>query len=84
MEQTRAESLIEQSVSIFFKFWVSVVAWKWGIAPLIELGILSYKEALPITIIFTVLSLVQGYFWRRIFNRIHLKKLVHYAVRSHI
>ena len=80
MNQTKLESFVEQAVNMFFKFWVAVCMWKFVIAPAIDAGYLNHQEALPITIIFTVLSLVQGYFWRRIFNRIHLQQLVHETI----
>ena len=82
MKQTRVESLVEQGVNMFFKFWVAAAAWKFMVAPLIDAGVLSYKAALPITIIFTVLSLIQGYFWRRVFNGINLHQMVHTVVQK--
>jgi ABC-type transporter Mla maintaining outer membrane lipid asymmetry permease subunit MlaE len=82
MNQTRLESLIEQFVNMFFKFWVAAACWKFLVAPLITAGVLSYQESIPITIIFTVLSLIQGYFWRRVFNGIHLHSVVHRLVTA--
>lgn len=81
MNQSRIESLTEQCVNMFFKFWVAVAMWKFVVAPMITAGWLSYQESLPITAIFTVLSLTQGYFWRRVFNGINLHKIVHNAVQ---
>lgn len=80
MNQTKLESLLEQGVNMFFKFWVALACWLYFI-PLI------YPElATPatvgggVTIIFTLLSLSQGYFWRRVFNSIHLPTLISRAV----
>jgi len=80
MNQTRVESAVEQGVNLFFKFWVAAACWKFLVAPLIDAGYLSYQESIPITVIFTILSFIQGYFWRRIFNSIHLPTLIHKLV----
>ena len=82
MNQSRVESFVEQAVNLFFKFWVAAACWKFIVSPLITAGILSYQESIPITIIFTVLSLIQGYFWRRVFNSIDLHQLVHNLVNK--
>jgi hypothetical protein len=85
MNQSKLESLLEQFVNIFFKFWVAVSFWKWAIIPLAEAGYLDFSEPLPITVLFTVLSLAQGYFWRRVFNaglHDYLKKWVAYFYRE--
>lgn len=80
MNQTKVESFVEQAVNMFFKFWVAVLMWKFVIVPAIDAGYLDHKQAIPITVIFTVLSMLQGYFWRRVFNRIHLHQLVHETI----
>lgn len=82
MSQTKLESLLEQGVNMFFKFWVALACWLWFI-PLIwpELRTPATVGG-GVTITFTILSIGQGYFWRRVFNRIHLPTLVHNVVQK--
>jgi hypothetical protein len=88
MNQSRIESFVEQCVNMFFKFWVAVAVWHFGIRPALAAGWLSVDHSIVITIIFTILSLIQGYFWRRVFNGINLHQKVHtwvtefYAART--
>ncbi|MBC7953160.1 MAG: hypothetical protein H7Z12_15240 [Rhodospirillaceae bacterium] len=35
----------------------------------------SVKDNLGLTIIFTLVSIVRGYVWRRVFNRLHQRKV---------
>ena len=71
------ESLAEQIVNLFFKFWVAASFWKWVVIPMEHAEWIDFVNPLPITVMFTVLSLIQGYFWRRIFNKINLHELIH-------
>lgn len=82
MNQTKLESLAEQFVNIFFKFWVALACWMFFI-PLVypELETPATVGG-GVTVIFTVLSIAQGYFWRRVFNKIHLTKAIHEWVKS--
>ncbi len=77
MNQSKIESFTEQSVNLFFKFWIAAGLWEFVVAPAIDRGYLSYQDSLPITMIFTVSSLVQGYFWRRVFNKFDLTGHIH-------
>jgi membrane protein implicated in regulation of membrane protease activity len=71
MQQTRIESAIERACDVSTGFFISWLIYKYYIydnvtvlAPTIVVGI------------FTVISLVRGYYWRRFFNK-GLHKLVH-------
>lgn len=73
--QSKRESLLEQTLNIGSGFIIAWAAWKWMVAPLIEYGYLRYDDALEITIIFTVISFIRGYLWRRFFNGLLHKRL---------
>ena len=68
MHQTRLESLLEQTLNITTGFVLAWAVWKWVCEPLIYHGILAVDDAFLITCIFTVVSFIRGYLWRRFFN----------------
>jgi hypothetical protein len=54
-------------------FIIAALAWAYIVAPMIRQDWISIDDPIPITIIFTVISLLRGYFWRRFFNaRLHI------------
>lgn len=67
MRQTRFESLIEASLNTASGFVVSLIVWRWIVAPLMKLP-LDMTSNLVITSIFTVVSILRSYVWRRFFN----------------
>ena len=68
MNQTKLESLFEKLCSTGSGFLVALAMWEYVIRPLVKSEILSIDHSLTITLIFTVVSIIRGYFWRRFFN----------------
>lgn len=73
--QTRWESFQEQLFNIGSGFILSYLTWKFMLHPLITHGKLSIDDSFIITSIFTAISVVRGYIWRRAYNKKTLKKL---------
>lgn len=67
MSQSRAGSLTEACLNTASGFVVSLLVWQWLVAPLYGLPI-DWGMNFGITIIFTVVSIVRSYLWRRLFN----------------
>jgi hypothetical protein len=67
MNQTRLESFIEQCLNVASGFIISLMVWTFFIVPVWHLDV-NMHQNLVITMIFTVVSIVRGYFWRRFFN----------------
>lgn len=67
MTQTRLGSFIESNVNTFVGFVGSVAIWEWVVAPLWGFNT-SFVDNLVIICIFTVWSIIRGYFVRRYFN----------------
>lgn len=66
--QSRLSSLIEQILNVGSGFLISLIVWMYVIVPIWDFEV-TLTENLAITIIFTVVSVIRGYAWRRIFNR---------------
>lgn len=82
MTQTKLESLSEKLCSVGSGFIVALAIWEYVIRPLVKSGVLSIDHSLTITLIFTVVSIVRGYFWRRFFNA-GLHKWLRKAVKEY-
>ena len=67
MEQSKLASLIEAVLNTASGFIVSLLFWSWVVVPLWDLDV-TMNENLVITACFTVISIVRGYVWRRVFN----------------
>lgn len=67
MSQTKTKSLVEQLLNIGSGFIVSLIVLAHIIAPTWSLDI-TMSDNLNITLIFTAISVVRGYLWRRLFN----------------
>lgn len=67
MSQTRLGSLVEQLLNIGSGFIISSLLWAWVVQPVWGIQT-SFAENLQITSLFTVVSVVRGYWWRRHFN----------------
>lgn len=76
MHQTRLESLLEQFINLGSGFIIAYAIWRWVLRPLIYAGYMTIDDSMMITIIFTVVSIVRGYVWRRLFNK-GVHKMVH-------
>ena len=79
MNQSRLESLIEASINIGSGFIVSLLLWTFVIVQVWNLPV-NMSQNLIITGLFTVLSIVRSYIWRRFFNA-GLHKRIHEWVR---
>lgn len=66
--QSKYQSIVEQTLNVGSGFIISVLVWEFAIKNLIHVGVLSVDSSIWITIIFTVVSFIRGYFWRRYFN----------------
>lgn len=75
-QQSRKESLMESGLNVFSGWLISLVLWMFVIAP--AFGIQSsLAESALINGIFTVISIVRGYFWRRLFvNKFFWRKSI--------
>ena len=67
MNQSRIESMIETILNVGSGFVLSLVFWIWVIMPYFHLE-LRFMQNVGLTCAFTVLSVVRGYIWRRVFN----------------
>lgn len=67
MSQTKRQSLKETVISTFIGLAVSLIA-QIVVFPLYNLEV-SFNQNIQITIIFTIVSIVRGYFVRRYFNK---------------
>jgi hypothetical protein len=70
MNQTRIESLIERACDISTSFFFAWCLYEYYVRNHPELS------SFNVTLMFTVISLVRGYYWRRFFNK-GLHKIVH-------
>lgn len=68
MSQSKLSSLVEQLLNVGSGFVVSLIFWTFVVVPVWDLEV-NTQENLSITACFTILSVVRGYVWRRIFNR---------------
>lgn len=77
MKQTKLESLLERLVDVSTGFIISVFIYKYVILTQDWL----WENAFLVTLIFTVVSIVRGYLWRRFFNA-EMHKLIKRFVRG--
>jgi hypothetical protein len=68
MSQSRRGSLTEACLNTASGFIVSLVVWhwlcRWYAIPM------PFSQNLEITAVFTVVSILRSYIWRRVFNRL--------------
>jgi hypothetical protein len=69
MSQSRRMSAVETVASTAIGFAISYVT-SYTVLPLFGFDV-THGQNLAITAIFTVISLLRGYFVRRLFNRLH-------------
>lgn len=80
VSQSRLESIIEQAVNTVSGFLLAWLAWQFLIPVLIPGLQPSPGQSAAVIWIFTVISIVRGYFWRRFFeNGVH--QTIHRFVR---
>jgi len=76
MEQSRIESFLEVCTNIGSGMIISYFLWKFVLIDAIERGYLQLTDSFTITLIFTIVSVIRSYFWRRFFaSRTH--KIIH-------
>jgi RsiW-degrading membrane proteinase PrsW (M82 family) len=68
MTQRKTTSLIEVCLNVASGFLISCLVWRFWICPFYGI---AYHTAdnVQITAIFTGISILRGYIWRRLFNR---------------
>ena len=82
-EQTKLESRIEITVNYISGFILAWFTFTWIVTPLVTFEFLLWSNAFSITMIFTVVSILRTYYWRRFFAK-NLHKVVHKLVRGYI
>lgn len=75
MRQSKLESLIEASLNTASGFVVSLFVWQFIAAPLFGYHV-TWKDNFLLTALFTVVSVMRSYIWRRLFNRKFYKAIV--------
>jgi hypothetical protein len=72
--QSRKESLLEATLNTLSGFILSYLVWMLVAAPLFNIPV-NHTETFWITCLFTVVSVVRSYVWRRLFvNRFFWRK----------
>ena len=79
--QSKTESFIESFVNIFSGFVISLLLQIFVVAPLFKLQ-LSFTQNIAMTLLYTVVSIIRSYLWRRYFNQRLMNKL-HAMSESH-
>ena len=67
MSQPKLHSMIEQILNTGSGFILSLLAWTYIVIPLYHIQS-NPVQNIQITLIFTVISIIRGYLWRRLFN----------------
>lgn len=70
--QTKTISLVEQTLNVLTGFLISLGIWTFIIIPVFNIDT-NFGENFLIVCIFTIASILKGYFWRRLFNWLHIK-----------
>ena len=69
MKQSKIVSFSEQILNVGSGFLISLLYWQFAIVyQLNAIDELTFSTNLFITIQFTVISVIRGYVWRRVFN----------------
>jgi predicted membrane protein len=72
MEQTKKQSLLESATNTAVGFIISLAS-TFVIFPLVGFES-SFSKNLIVTLFFTIVSILRGYFIRRFFNKVAYKK----------
>ena len=75
MQQTRLESIIEQLFNIGSGLLISALIVQPIIFPIFNIHT-TIHENIIIAIMFTTVSMMRGYIWRRAFNHIKFQKFI--------
>lgn len=68
MHQTRLESIIEQILNVGSGMIIAYSIMELVLIPLLDIGMTPLQNVW-VTIVLTVVSVLRGYVWRRIFNK---------------
>lgn len=79
MEQSKLESGIESLVNQFSGILLAFLTWRFIVIPVWDMPDPGFVQNVGITLVFTTISIVRGYLWRRFFN-----KGLHIAVHNFI
>jgi hypothetical protein len=66
--QTKVISFVESVVNVASGFVISLILWQWVVAPAFGYEV-TIVTNLQLTSIFTIVSVLRGYIWRRLFER---------------
>jgi len=72
--QSKKHSLIEAIINVLSGLLLSIATWKLIITPIFGIEA-NNSQVVLISLIFTILSILRSYFWRRLFNRHHAKPI---------
>ena len=67
MSQKRVHSLIEQILNVASGFCISLIVWTAWVVPAYDVEV-TMTDNLAVTTVFTLVSIIRGYCWRRYFN----------------
>ena len=65
--QTKMSSFIEQVLNVGSGFILSLIVWSFIVTPIWDIKV-NMLDNVTITGLFTVISVLRGYLWRRYFN----------------
>ena len=79
--QTKKGSLFETCCNVMSGLILAYFTWTYIMIPLSvsfswDMNTLQIKQVFLFNGIFTLISIVRGYFWRRLFNWLEVKKIV--------
>lgn len=66
--QSKKQSWLEAISTVGSGFILAYLVWAYVVAPMITKGLIAYDDSFIITCIFTVVSLIRVYCWRRFYN----------------
>jgi hypothetical protein len=67
VRQSKLESFVEASLNTASGFIVSLFVWQFIAAPLFGYHV-TWRDNVLLTALFTVVSIIRSYVWRRFFN----------------
>jgi len=76
VNQSKLESFIEQVFNVGSGFVISILLWEYVVKSMLIVGWITIDSTIAIALIFTVVSIIRGYFWRRFFNK-GIHKMAH-------
>ena len=75
MSQLKRHSALEIALNYISGFFIAWATWHFAAAPLFDIEPAA-GQGLGITALFTAVSVVRSYFWRRVFNWLHREGLL--------